>query len=164
MTTNPRPMGQLERELLRSIDDLHHRLLALTRSAETTPPLNTPEKKAVALKKGLRKLHRAAHYARLTGASTALPLVHELRRIARSIDHEGLDGQMADLHRIVGAAVALDAETGAPVARRLAEAAARFEGVFAPQGLSPVQWARRSLWKRRHVPRSSIRREKRPSE
>jgi hypothetical protein len=163
MTSNPRPMGQLERELLRSIDDLHRRLLALT-GGGPTPTLNTAEKKAAALKKGLRKLHRAAHYARVTGASTALPLVRELRRIARSIDHGGLDGQMADLHRIVGAAVALEAETGAPVARRLAEAVARFEGVFAPQVLSPAQWARRSLWKRQHLPRSSIRREKRPSE
>jgi hypothetical protein len=54
-------------------------------------------------------------------------------RIADSIERNGVGVQMADLERIVGAAVAIEAETGEPVARRLAEAVARFDEVFAPQ-------------------------------
>jgi hypothetical protein len=54
-------------------------------------------------------------------------------RIADSIERNGLDVQMADLERIVGAAVAIEAESGEPVARRLLEAVARFDGVFVPQ-------------------------------
>jgi hypothetical protein len=49
-----------------------------------------------------------------------------------TLDHlaHRLDVQMADLERIVGAAVALEAETNEPVARRLSEAVAPFDGVF----------------------------------
>jgi hypothetical protein len=54
-------------------------------------------------------------------------------RIADSIERNGLDVQMADLGRMVGAAVAIEAETGEAVARRLAEAVASFDGVFVRQ-------------------------------
>jgi hypothetical protein len=50
---------------------------------------------------------------------------------------------MADLERIVGAAVAIEVETGEPVAQRLAEAGARFDGVFVPQ--KPKVSARRFI-------------------
>jgi hypothetical protein len=45
---------------------------------------------------------------------------------------------MPDLERIIGAAVAIEAETGEPVARRLTEAVTQFDGMFAPRraGLS----------------------------
>ena len=54
-------------------------------------------------------------------------------RIAESIERNGLDVQLADLERMVGAAVASGAETGEPVALRFAEAVAQFGGVFVPQ-------------------------------
>jgi predicted SpoU family rRNA methylase len=44
-----------------------------------------------------------------------------------------LDVQMADLERNIGAAVAIEAETDEPVTQRLAEAVARFGGVFVLQ-------------------------------
>ncbi len=58
---------------------------------------------------------------------------------------------MADLERVVGAAVAIEAETGEPVARRLAEAVARFDGVFIPQKpkMSPLQFVRAMQFRRR---------------
>jgi hypothetical protein len=64
-------------------------------------------------------------------------------RIADSIERNGLDVQMADLERIVGAAVAVEAETGEPVVRRVAEAVARPDGVFVPQ--KPKVSARRFI-------------------
>jgi hypothetical protein len=64
-------------------------------------------------------------------------------RIADSIKRNGLDVQMADLERIVGAAVAIEVETGKPVVQRLAEAVARFDGVFVPQ--KPKVSARRFI-------------------
>jgi hypothetical protein len=43
-------------------------------------------------------------------------------RVPDSIERNGLDVQMADLERNIGAAVAIEAETGEPVAQRLGEA------------------------------------------
>ena len=80
-------------------------------------------------------------------------------RIADSIERNGLDVQMADLERIVGAATAIDAESGEPVARRLLEAVAHFDGVFAPQKpkVSARQFVRQMQFGRRlraiHAPR-----------
>jgi hypothetical protein len=157
------PVAVLERDLRERTDTLHRRLRALREESpgDAAASLNTPEKKALALKKGLRKLRRAAHYARVTRAPTSPPLVRELRRIARSIDHDGLDGQMADLLRMVGAAVALEADTGAPVARRLAEAVARFEGVFAPPGRSAKWFVQQLQFRRRLRAQVAEMREKR---
>jgi hypothetical protein len=72
-------------------------------------------------------------------------------RIADSIERNGLDVQMADLERIVGAAVAIEAETGEPVAQRLAEAVARFDGVFMRQKpkVSARQFVREIQFRRR---------------
>jgi hypothetical protein len=72
-------------------------------------------------------------------------------RIADSIERNGLDVQMADLERIVGAAVGIEAETGEPVARRLAEAVARFDGVFMRQKpkVSPRRFVQEiQFWRR----------------
>jgi hypothetical protein len=67
----------------------------------------------------------------------------------------GMNPQIANaLQAMVGAPIAVEAETGEPVARRLAEAVERFEGLFRwSKGLTPEEWARRALWKRRNVPR-----------
>jgi hypothetical protein len=72
-------------------------------------------------------------------------------RIAESIERNGLDVQMAHLERIVGAAVAVEAETGEPVAQRLAEAVVRFDWVFVPQKtkLSARQFVREIQFRRR---------------
>jgi hypothetical protein len=58
---------------------------------------------------------------------------------------------MAHLERIVGAAVAPEVETAEPVARRLAEAVARFEGVFARQKpkVSPQRFVQKMQFRRR---------------
>jgi hypothetical protein len=86
----------------------------------------------LAVNKGLQKLGRAAYHARVRKLRRR-HRSRELVRIADSIGRNGLDAQMADLERIVGAAVAIEAETGEPVAQRLAEAVARFDGVFVRQ-------------------------------
>jgi hypothetical protein len=72
-------------------------------------------------------------------------------RIADSIERNGLDVHMADLERIVGAAVAIEAETGEPVAQRLAEAVARFDAVFVPQKpkVSARQFVRQMQFRRK---------------
>lgn len=80
-----------------------------------------------------------------------MPVSRELTRVAESIERNGLDVQLADLERTVGAAVAIGTETGEPEARRLAEAVATFEGVFVPQKpkigprqfIQPMQFRRR---------------------
>jgi hypothetical protein len=84
-------------------------------------------------------------------------------RIGDSVQRNGLDVQMADLHRMVGAAVAIEAETGEPVALRLAEAVARFEGVFVPQKprRSAGQYVREMQFRRRLRSMLSEMREKR---
>jgi hypothetical protein len=97
----------------------------------------------LAINKGLQKLRRAAYLARAVNAAASAPVSRELMRIADSIERNGLDVQMADLQRIVGAAVAVKAETSEPVAQRLAEAGARFDGVFVPQ--KPKVSARRFI-------------------
>jgi hypothetical protein len=53
--------------------------------------------------------------------------------------------------RMVGAAVAIAAETGEPVALRLAEAVAQFGGVFVPQKpkISPRQFVQQMQFRRR---------------
>ena len=124
-------LEELQRDLLHRTRDLHRALVAPEGSIEARPP-NTPENAASAVDKGLQKLRRAADHARAAKAASA-PLSRELMRIADSIERNGLDVQMADLERIVGPAFGIEAETGEPVARRLAEAVARFDGVFMRQ-------------------------------
>jgi hypothetical protein len=82
--------------------------------------------------------------------------------VADSIERNGLDVQMADLQRMIGAAVAIEAETGEPVAQRLAEAVAWFDGVFAPQRArqSAAQFVRGMQFRRRL---RAIRAPKRPA-
>ena len=71
----------------------------------------------------------------------------ELMRIGDSVERNGLDVQMADLQHMVGAAVAIEAKTGQPVARRLAE----LVGVFVPQKprLNAKQFVRQMRFRRR---------------
>jgi hypothetical protein len=125
-------LEDLQRDLLYRTRELHRALIAPEGSIEAPPP-STSEKAALAVNKGLQKLRRAAYHARSANAAASAPVSRELMRIADSIERNGLDVQMADLERIVGAAVAVEAETGEPVAQRLAEAVARFDGVFVPQ-------------------------------
>jgi hypothetical protein len=84
-------------------------------------------------------------------AAASVSVSRELLRIAYGIERNGLDVQMADLERMLGAAVAIEAETGEPMARRLAEAVSRFEGVFMPQKpkVSPKQFIRAMPFRRR---------------
>jgi hypothetical protein len=126
-------------------------LIAPEHSVEAALPANTPEKRALAVANGLRKLRRAVYHARAAVASTSPAVSWELMRIGDSVQRNGLDVQMADPHRAVGAAVAIEAETGEPVARRLAEAVARFEGVFAPQKprRSALQFVQQMQFRRR---------------
>jgi hypothetical protein len=166
MATKPGPtLEELERDLLQRTERLHRRLTALEGSMEALPPPSTPEKQAAALATGVRKLERAAYLARTAGVSISLPLADELRSIAQSIVRDGPDVQMGDLHCAVAAAVAVEAQTGVPVARRLAEAVAGFEKLFRQvERLSPRQWAARNLWKRQHLPRHSMGRERRSAD
>jgi hypothetical protein len=105
----------------------------------------------LAANKGLQKLRRAAYHARSGNVAASAPVSWELMRIANSIERNGLDVQMADLERIVSAAVAVEAQSGEPVAQRLAEAVARFDGVFVPQKarLSARQFVRQMQFGRR---------------
>jgi hypothetical protein len=108
-------LEDLQRDLLHRI--LHRALIAPEGSIEARP-LNAPKEVAVAINKGLLKLRRAAYHARSANLPASVRTSRELMRIADSIERNGLDVQMADLERIVGAAVAIEAETGEPVARR----------------------------------------------
>jgi hypothetical protein len=143
-------LEDLQRDLLYRTRELHRALIAPEGSIEAPPP-NAPKDGAVAVNKGLQKLRRAAYHARSANAAASAPVSRELMRIADSIERNGLDVQMADLERIVGAAVAVEAETGEPVAERLAEAVARFDGVFVPQKpkVSARQFVRQMQFGRR---------------
>jgi hypothetical protein len=82
-----------------------------------------PEKRPLALAKGLQKLKRAAYHAHKARASASRPLETELLRISATIALRGLDAELAgNLRSTVGAAVVVEAETGEPVARRIATA------------------------------------------
>jgi hypothetical protein len=143
-------LEDLQRDLLYRTRELHRALIAPEGSVEARPP-DAPKQGALAVDKGLQKLRRAAYHARSANAAASAPVSRELMRIADSIEHNGLDVQMADLELIVCAAVALEAETGEPVARRLLEAVARFDGVFVPQKpkVSAAQFVRRMQFGRR---------------
>ena len=109
----PRPLEMVKRETLRKIARLQQRL----RAGEE------PEKRPLALAKGLQKLKRAAYHAHKARARASRPLEIELLRISASIELHGLDAQLAgDLRSMVGAAVVVEAETGEPVAQRIATA------------------------------------------
>jgi hypothetical protein len=143
-------LEDLQRDLLYRTRELHRALIAPEGSIEAPPP-NAPKDGAVAVNKGLQKLRRAAYHARLANVAASAPVSRELMRIADSIERNGLDLQMADLKRIIGAAAAIEAETGEPVAQRLAEAVAQFDGVFVPQKrkLSARQFVRQIQFRRR---------------
>jgi hypothetical protein len=92
-----------------------------------------PEKRPLALAKGLQKLKRAAYHAHKAPARASRPLETELLRISASIALRGLDAELAgDILLTVGAAVVVEAETGEPVARRIATAVDWFEKPHAP--------------------------------
>jgi hypothetical protein len=111
--TPPPPLEAVEKDTLQKIASLEQRLRARER----------PEKRPLALAKGVQKLKRAAYHARKARAPASRPLVAELLRISASIERHGLDAQLAgDLGSMVGAAVAVEAETGEPVAHRIATA------------------------------------------
>jgi hypothetical protein len=107
------PLETVKKDTLRKIASLEQRLC--TRQG--------PEKRPLALAKGPHKLKRAAYHALKARAPAARPLAVELLRISSSIEHHGLDAQLADdLRSIVGTAVAVEAEAGEPVAQRIATA------------------------------------------
>jgi hypothetical protein len=96
-------LEELQRDLLHRIRELHRALTAPEGSIEARP-LSIPERGALAVNKGLLKLRRAAYHARLANVAASAPVSRELMRIADSIERNGLDLQMADLKRIIGAA------------------------------------------------------------
>ena len=82
-----------------------------------------PEKRPLALAKGVQKLRRAAYHAHKARAPASRPLEARLLRVSASIERNGLDAQLADdLRAMIGPAVAVEAETGEPVAQRIASA------------------------------------------
>jgi hypothetical protein len=107
------PLETVEKNTLRKIASLEQRL----RIPEG------PEKRRLALAKGLQKLKRAAYHASKARAPASRLLAVGLLRISERIERGGLDAQLADdLRSMVGAAIAIEAETGEPVAQRIATA------------------------------------------
>jgi hypothetical protein len=108
----------VEKDTLRKIASLEQRLRAR----------EGPEKRPLALAKGVQKLKRAAYHARRARAPGSHPLEAGLLRISARIERHGLVPELAgDLRSIIGAAVAVEAETGEPVAQRIATAVDWFE-------------------------------------
>jgi hypothetical protein len=125
------PLETVGRTLESKLGSLERRLRAPEGTMEALPPRAKPEKQALALAKGLKKLRRAAVLARAACAPVSCALAAELTYIATCIESQGMVAQIATaLQAMVGAAVAVEAETGEPVARRLSEAVGRFEGLF----------------------------------
>jgi hypothetical protein len=109
----PPPLETVEKDTLRKIASLEQRLR----------DRQAPEKRPLAQAKGVQKLKRAAYHARKARAPVSRPLESELLRISANIELHGLDPQLAgDLRSMVGAAVAIEAQTGEPVAQRIAMA------------------------------------------
>jgi hypothetical protein len=133
MTTKTIPtLEQLERDLRQRTESLYRRLTAPEGSMEAFPPPNTPEKRAAALAKGVRKLERAAYLAHgAPGGVIAGPRAaahrpeHHAVRARRS---DGRSSPRGDRRHRVGGGVRR------AVARRLADAVARFENLFKPRG------------------------------
>jgi hypothetical protein len=119
----PQALETVKTSTLRKITFLERQLRAREQS----------EKRPLALAKGVQKLRRAAYHANRVRASASRPLAAELQRISADIELHGLDAQLAgDLKLVVGAAVAIEAETGEPVARRIATAVDWFAKPHAP--------------------------------
>jgi hypothetical protein len=111
--TSPPTLEAVKKDTLRKIASLEERLRAR----------EAPEKRPLALAKGVQKLKRAAYHALKARAPAARPLAAELLRISASIEDHGLDAQLADdIGSMVAPAVAVEAETGEPVAQRIATA------------------------------------------
>jgi hypothetical protein len=109
----PQPLETVAKDTLRKIASLEQQLRAR----------KGPEKRPLALAKGVQKLKRAAYHARKARAPVSRPLAAGLLNISARIERHGLDAQLAgDLRSVVAAAVALEAETGEPVAQRIATA------------------------------------------
>jgi hypothetical protein len=111
--TSPPTLETVKKDTLRKIASLEERLRAR----------EAPERRPLALAKGVQKLKRAAYHALKARAPAARPLAAELLRISASIELHGLDAQLADdIGSMVAPAVAVEAATGEPVAQRIATA------------------------------------------
>jgi hypothetical protein len=109
----PPTLEAVQKDTLRKIASLEQRLRAR----------EGPEKRPLALAKGVQKLKRAAYHAGKARAPISRSLAAELLRISARIERYGLDAQLAgELRPMVVAAVAVEAETGEPVAQRIATA------------------------------------------
>jgi DNA-nicking Smr family endonuclease len=124
------PLETVEKVTLRKIASLEQRLR--TRQA--------PEKRPLAQAKGVQKLKRAAYHARKARAPVSRSLESELLRISANIELHGLDPQLVGaLRSMVCAAVAVEAQTGEPVAQRIAMAVDWFTKPHArSRGRKPV--------------------------
>jgi hypothetical protein len=117
MSSRDKPaLEELQRDLLHRTGELHRALIAPDGRIEARQP-STPERAALAVDNGLQKLRRAAYHARAAKVAASAPVSRELMRIADSIERNGLGVQVANLER--GAAAAVEAETGEPVAQRV---------------------------------------------
>jgi hypothetical protein len=109
----PPALDAVEKDTLRKITSLEQRLRGR----------QAPEKRPLASAKGVQKLKRAAYHARRAHAPASRELAAELLRISARIAHHGLDPVLAGaLRSTVEAAVAVEAQSGEPVARRIATA------------------------------------------
>jgi hypothetical protein len=103
----------LEKDVERKIASLELRLRSR----------NSEDKRPLALAKGLQKLKRAAYYATKARAPDSSPLAIQLQRISARIQLHGLDAEVAAaLGSPIKIAAAIEAETGEPVAQRVATA------------------------------------------
>jgi hypothetical protein len=99
---------------------------------------NGPDRRPLALAKGLQKLNRAAYYASKARAPASGPLAAELRRISARIRVDGIDAEVAsNLGSLIRVAAAIEAETGEPVAQRIATAVNWFTKPHARSGRQP---------------------------
>jgi hypothetical protein len=139
----PPALESVKKNTLRKIASLEQRLRAQ----------EGPEKRPLALAKGVQKLKRAAYHALKARAPAYRPLAADLLRISANIELHGLDAQIArELEPMVLAAVAVEAETGEPVAQRIATAIDWFAKPHASSRCRRSE-GRRALWKRKRVNR-----------
>jgi hypothetical protein len=84
---------------------------------------NAPDRRPLALARGLQKLKRAAYYANKARAPASGHLAAELRRVSARIQAHGFDAEVVStLGSLIRVAATIEAETGEPVARRIATA------------------------------------------
>jgi hypothetical protein len=83
--STPPPLEAVQKDTLRKLASLEQRLRAR----------EEPEKRPLALAKGVQKLKRAAYHASRARAPFSRSLAAELLRVSARIERHGLDAQLA---------------------------------------------------------------------